>query len=215
MLKVAFLASGAGTNLQAVIDSCDRGETKARIGLVLSDHRDSGALVRAKKHGIEAHFVDPKGLARPDHEAKMLALIRESHCDLVALAGYMRILTPAFVRPLKGRLINIHPSLLPAFRGLDAQAKAHEYGVKITGCTTHFVEEDVDTGPIILQAAVPVLDGDTVETLRKRILEQEHVIYPLTIHLIAEGRVTVSGRKVTIKGFPADPSGRLVSSGGG
>jgi phosphoribosylglycinamide formyltransferase-1 len=214
MLKVAFLASGTGTNLQAVIDSCQRGETNAQVGLVLSDQRDAGALVRAKKHGIEARFVDPKGLSRPDHEAKMLALIKDARCDLVALAGYMRILTPAFVRPLKGKLINIHPSLLPAFKGLDAQAKAHEYGVKIAGCTTHFVEEDVDTGPIILQAAVPVLDGDTVETLRKRILAQEHVIYPLTIHLIAEGRVTISGRKVTIKDATADSKAQLLSAGG-
>lgn len=214
MLKVAVLASGSGTNLQAIIDACERGETKAEVALVLTDNRDAGALERARRHDIPAHFVDPKGKTRPEHEAEMLKLIGDAGSQLVCLAGFMRILTPAFVRPLKGRLVNVHPALLPAFRGLDAQAKAHEYGVKIAGCTTHFVDEDVDTGPIILQAAVPVADDDTVETLKKRILAQEHVIYPMTIRLIAEGRLEIRGRRVHVKGPRPDTGTSMLSIGG-
>ncbi|MFQ5828777.1 MAG: phosphoribosylglycinamide formyltransferase [Candidatus Methylomirabilia bacterium] len=199
-LRVGALASGRGSNLQAIIDAIERGQLAAQLIVVVSDRSDARALERARRHGIEAVFVDPKGY--PDREAFDRALIEvlAAHgVELVCLAGFMRILTPLFVHAYRDRIMNIHPALLPAFPGLHSQRQALAHGVKIAGCTVHFADEGVDSGPIILQAAVAVLDDDTEETLSARILEQEHRIYPRAIQLFAEGRLTVQGRRVVIR----------------
>jgi phosphoribosylglycinamide formyltransferase-1 len=199
-LRIGVLASGRGSNLQAIIDATESGRLDCRLAVVVSDREASQALERARRHGIEAVFLDPKGY--PDREAFDRAVrdLLETHrVELVCLAGYMRILSPAFVRALAGRIMNIHPALLPAFPGLHAQRQALEYGVKVAGGTVHFVEEGVDTGPIICQAAVPVRDDDTETTLAARILEEEHRLYPEAIRLFAEGRLRLVGRRVEIR----------------
>ena len=202
-LRIGVLASGRGSNLQAIIDAIEAGKLDCRLAVVVSDRGDARALERARKHGTEAVFLDPKGY--PDREAfdrAVLAVLAEHRVELVCLAGYMRVLTPAFVRALPGRIMNIHPALLPAFPGLHAQRQALEHGVKVAGATVHFVDDGVDTGPIILQAAVPVQDDDTVETLSTRILAEEHQIYPRAIQLFAEGRLHVAGRRISIRERP-------------
>ncbi|HWG92400.1 MAG TPA: phosphoribosylglycinamide formyltransferase [Candidatus Thermoplasmatota archaeon] len=209
-LRVGVLASGSGTNLQAILDACREGRVSAEVVLVLSNKPDAGALDRARRAGVPAEAVPSKGLTREAHEEELIARLDAHQVDLVCLAGYLRLLTPRFIGHYRGRLVNIHPALLPAFPGLDSQRQALEYGVKIAGCTTHFVTEDVDAGPIILQAAVPVLEGDTEETLKARILEQEHRIYPRTIQLIAEGRIRLEGRRV-LTGSPPPGSRALVN----
>jgi phosphoribosylglycinamide formyltransferase-1 len=168
--------------------------------VVISDRPEAQALDRARKHGAAAVFVDPKTYReREAFDRAVLAVLEEHRVELVCLAGFMRILSPAFVRAFAGRIMNIHPALLPAFPGLHAQRGALEHGVKMAGATVHFVDEGLDTGPIILQAAVPVLEDDTEETLSTRILEQEHQIYPRAIQLFAEGRLEIYGRKVHVK----------------
>ncbi|MBI4561240.1 MAG: phosphoribosylglycinamide formyltransferase [Candidatus Rokubacteria bacterium] len=199
-LRIGVLASGRGSNLQAIIDAIEVGKLAACLPVVISDRRDAQALERARKHGTEAVFVDPK--AHADREAfdrAVLAVLAEHGVELVCLAGFMRILTPVFVRAYPGRIMNIHPALLPTFPGLHAQRQALEHGVKVSGATVHFVDEGVDTGPIILQAAVPVHEDDTEETLAARILAEEHRIYPRAIQLFAEGRLEVRGRRVLIR----------------
>jgi phosphoribosylglycinamide formyltransferase-1 len=198
MLRLGVLASGSGTNLQAILDACAAKRIDAQVVLVLSDKAEAGALERARRTGVRAEFVDPKGKSREQLDEAMLAKLRETRVELVCLAGYMRILTPAFVRAFPDRVVNIHPALLPSFPGLHGQRQALEHGVKIAGCTTHLVDEQVDHGPILMQAAVPVLEDDTEDTLRERVLRQEHLIYAATIQLFAEGRVRVEGRRARI-----------------
>lgn len=196
-LRLGVLASGRGSNLQAIIDACEGGQIDAVIALVISDVAEAYALERGRRHGIEAAFIDPS-LCRTSEEfdAAVLDLLRKREVELVCLAGYMRLLSPPFVEAYNNRIMNIHPALLPAFPGLHAQCKALQYGLKFSGCTVHFVDEGVDTGPIIIQAVVPVLDDDTEEILSARILAYEHQIYPRAIQLFAEGRLEIRGRRV-------------------
>jgi len=201
-IRVGVLASGRGTNLQSIIDHSESGRIDADVVVVISDKRDAYALERARKHGIPAYFVDPKGKSREEHEREIDKILREHNVDLVVGAGYMRILSPWFIRRWYGKIINIHPALLPSFKGTDGQGDALRYGVKITGCTTHFMDEEVDHGPIILQAAVIVKDDDTRESLAERILRVEHQLLPRTIQLFAEGRLKIEGRRVKI--LPGD-----------
>ncbi len=197
MTKLAVLCSGRGTDLQSIIDAIQRGELNAEISIVLTDKPKVMALERAEKVGIKNLCVDRKKFAsRADFESELLKNLEG--VDLVVLAGFMRILSPEFVRRYEGRLMNIHPSLLPAFPGAHAHRDALNYGVKVSGCTVHFVDEGTDSGPIILQAAVEVHEDDTEETLSARILEQEHIIYPKAIKLFVEGRLKIVGRQVKI-----------------
>lgn len=192
MLKIGILASGRGTNMQAIIDSINRGELEAEVGVVISDRNEAGALKRAKKHKVKNYFLDPgRFKSRKEFEKELVGILEENQIGLVVLAGFMRILSPFFISHYRNRVINIHPSLLPSFPGLEAQKQALEYGVKISGCTVHFADEGMDTGPIILQESVPVMEDDTVETLSKRILEKEHRIYPRAIKLYSEGRLKI------------------------
>ena len=199
-LKLAVLASGRGSNLQAIIDAIENGKLNAALAVVISNKPEAAALARASKHGAPAVFLDPK--ATPDREAYdavILEHLRKHDVGLVALAGYMKIVTRVLIDAYPNRIMNIHPSLLPAFPGLKAQQQALDWGVKVSGCTVHFVEEGVDTGPIIRQATVPVLEGDTAESLETRILVEEHRIYTEAIRLFADGHLTVEGRRVRIK----------------
>lgn len=200
-IRLAILASGRGSNLQALIDASIAGRIDADVSVVISDVESAAALDRARRAGIAARYVDPgPKRARLSEEAEdtIIALVREFRVDLVCLAGFMRILGPKFVGSFRRRIMNIHPSLLPAFPGLKVQAKALEYGVKFSGATVHFVDEGVDTGPIIVQAVVPVMAGDTEQSLSERILMEEHRIYPEAVQLFAEGRLRIDGRVVNI-----------------
>ncbi|MCX5724088.1 MAG: phosphoribosylglycinamide formyltransferase [Nitrospirae bacterium] len=204
VLRVAVLASGRGSNLQAVIDAIEAGTVQAKIVAVISNKKDSPALERARLHGLPCFFVDPKPhVGQPDsresYDRELLSLLRQHEVELVLLAGYMKIVTRVLVEAFANRMMNIHPSLLPSFPGLDVQQKAIEWGCKLAGCTVHFVTEGVDEGPIILQAAVPILDDDTAGTLAARILVQEHKIYPRAVQLFAEGRLRVEGRRVFVE----------------
>jgi phosphoribosylglycinamide formyltransferase-1 len=209
-LRIAVLSSGRGSNLQAIIDAIEAGTVQAKIVAVISNKKEAPALERARRHGLSTLFVDPKPYAgRPDsreaYDRELLDVLRQYDVELVLLAGYMKIVTTALVEAFANRMMNIHPSLLPSFPGLDVQKKAIEWGCKLAGCTVHFVTEGVDEGPIILQAAVPILDDDTPDTLAARILEQEHKMYPRAVQLFAEGRLRVEGRRVFIKaGKPND-----------
>ncbi|SPP63167.1 phosphoribosylglycinamide formyltransferase [Nitrospira lenta] len=203
-LRVAVLASGRGSNLQAIIDSIEANLVQATIVAVVSNKKDAVALERARKHGLKDLFVDPKPFAgQPDsreaYDRALLAILQQHDVELVLLAGYMKIVTAVLVNAYANRMMNIHPSLLPSFPGLDVQKKAIEWGCKLAGCTVHFVTEGVDEGPIILQAAVPILDDDSPETLAARILVQEHKLYPRAVQLFAEGRLRVEGRRVFIE----------------
>jgi phosphoribosylglycinamide formyltransferase-1 len=214
-LRVAVLASGRGSNLQAVIDAIESGTVQAKIVAVISNKKEAPALERARRHGLSDLFVDPKPYAgRPDsreaYDRELLDVLRRHDVELVLLAGYMRIVTTVLVEAFANRMMNIHPSLLPSFPGLDVQRKAIEWGCKLAGCTVHFVTEGVDEGPIILQAAVPILDEDRPETLAARILEQEHKVYPRAVQLFAEGRLRVEGRRVFIEA--GKPQGGAVIS---
>ena len=182
-LKLAVLVSGRGSNLQAIIDGIERDGLAAEIAIILSNKSAAPALERARKHGIKSIFLDPKLYPdKPHYDRAMIDIIKNESVDLICLAGFMRILGKEFLQAFQGKIINIHPSLLPSFPGLEPQKQALEHGVKVSGCTVHFVNEIVDGGEIILQTAVPVLDKDTVETLSQRILEQEHILYPKAIH---------------------------------
>ena len=197
MTRLAVLCSGRGTDLQSIIDAIKAGSLNAEISIVLTDKPNVKALERAELAGIKNLCVDRKKFdSRAEFEAEILRQI--DGVDLVVLAGFMRILSPEFVRRYAGRLMNIHPSLLPAFPGAHAHRDVLAYGVKISGCTVHFVDEGTDSGPIILQAAVEVREDDTEETLSARVLEQEHIIYPRAIQLFVEGRLKIEGRHVRI-----------------
>ena len=198
--KLAVFVSGNGSNLQAIIDSIENNYLAAEISLVLSNVKDAYALERGKNHGLEVVFLDPKIYPnKANYEQKIIDLLLSKSIDLICLAGFMRILGKKFIETFSGKIINIHPSLLPAFPGLDVQKKALEHGAKFSGCTVHFVNEEVDGGPIILQSIVPIHDEDDIESLSKRILEQEHIIYPEAIRLIIEDSIKISGRRVLRK----------------
>jgi phosphoribosylglycinamide formyltransferase-1 len=199
VIRIGVLASGTGTNLQAIIDSAMAGRIPAEVRAVISDVPGAMALDRARRHGIAAVAIERKDFsANAEFERRILSALCEHGVELVCLAGYMRIVGPTLLREFEGRMINIHPALLPSFPGLHAQRQALEHGVKVAGCTVHFVDEETDHGPIICQAAVPVLEGDTHESLAERILAEEHRIYPEAIRLFAEGRLTIEGRRVRI-----------------
>jgi phosphoribosylglycinamide formyltransferase-1 len=202
-VRLGVLASGRGSNLQALIDAIESGTVQARIAVVISNKKDAQALERAQAHGVTDVFLDPKLYAgmvdkREAYDRGVLDILRKYEVDLVLLAGYMKIVTPVLIETYRNRMMNIHPSLLPSFPGLDGQKQALEWGVKVAGCTVHFVTEGVDEGPIILQAAVPVLERDSPETLAARILVEEHKLYPRAVQLYAEGRLHVEGRRVRI-----------------
>jgi phosphoribosylglycinamide formyltransferase-1 len=199
-LAVAVLCSGRGSNLQAILDACAAPGFPARVALVLSDRERAPALDRAQRAGVAARFVNPKDFGdRAAFEAALVAELERHGVELVCLAGFMRVLGPEFIRRFQGRIMNVHPSLLPAFPGLAAQRQALAYGVRVAGATVHFVDEGVDTGPIILQASVPVHPDDTEEALSARILHEEHRLYPQAIRLFAEGRLDVAGRRVSVR----------------
>ena len=196
--KLGVLCSGRGTDLQSIIDAIAAGQVPAEIAIVLTD-KEAYALERARKAGIEAVCVDRKQFdGREPFEKALIEKLEVAGVTLVVLAGFMRILTPYFVGHFAGRIMNIHPALLPSFPGAHAHRDVLAYGVKVSGCTVHFVDEGTDSGPIIMQAAVPVLDDDTEETLGARVLKEEHRIYPECIRLYCEGKLKVEGRKVTI-----------------
>ena len=198
-MNIAVLVSGRGSNLQAMIDSIENGYLKARISVVISDIENAYALGRAKKHGIEAVFVDPEKYSSKElYEKQVLAVLKKHNAELILLAGYMKILGKTLLSAYKNRILNIHPALLPAFPGLHAQKQAFEHGVKVAGCTVHFVDETLDGGAIILQRCIEVKEDDTDETLADRILEQEHKIYPEAVKLFVENRLRIEGRKVKI-----------------
>jgi phosphoribosylglycinamide formyltransferase-1 len=219
VIRLGVLASGGGTNLQALLDACRTGHVDAEVAVVLSNLPGAGALDRADRAGVATACLPSKGLTdRAGYDEALVARLRQARVDLVCLAGYMRLVTPAFLRAFgpsgtsRGcpRVVNIHPALLPAFPGLHAPRQALEAGVKVAGCTVHFVDEGTDTGPVIAQAAVPVLDGDTENTLAGRILEQEHRLYPQAVQWIAEGRLSLQGRQVRLDG--ATPPGERLRS---
>lgn len=198
--KLGVLVSGNGTNLQAIIDQIENGALTAKISLVISNVKDAFALERAEKSGIKTVFIDPKSFpGKEEYDQAMVDLLQAESVDLVCLAGFMRILRKNFIQAFAGKIINIHPSLLPAFPGLHPQQQALDHGVKFSGCTVHFVDEGVDSGPIILQSVVPVYDSDDAKELSRRILEQEHILYPRAIQLIIEDRLTLSARRITQK----------------
>lgn len=200
LLKLGVLISGNGSNLQSIIDHIEKGSLQAVIKIVISNNPDAYGLSRAKKHGIP--FVVLKNgnfKNKEDFDAELVKVLKDNGVELVILAGFMRIISPDFIKAFSGKIMNIHPALLPSFPGLHGQRQAVEYGVKFSGCTVHFVNEGVDTGPIIIQSAVPVLDDDTEDTLAARILKEEHRIYPQAIQLFADGKLEIKGRKVRIK----------------
>jgi phosphoribosylglycinamide formyltransferase 1 len=205
-LKVGVLVSGSGTNLQAILDAAAADDLGgARVVVVVSNRPDAYGLERARKAGVPAVVVDHKVFASRDlFEDALIGVLREHGVELVALAGFMRLLTPHFLRAFPERIVNIHPALLPSFPGTHAQQQAFDYGVRISGCTVHFVDEGTDSGPIIAQAAVPVLPGDDADALAARILQEEHRIYPHVLRLIAAGRVTRAGRHVLVPGAPTE-----------
>ncbi|MGV8077571.1 MAG: phosphoribosylglycinamide formyltransferase [Methanosarcina sp.] len=196
-VKIAVLVSGRGSNLQAIIDSIEKGYIgNAAIHVVISNKADAYALKRARNHGINAVFLDPSGYDRAEYDRAIVSILKQHDTSLLLLAGYFRLLGSEIIEAYRNRILNIHPSLLPAFKGLHAQKQAFEYGVKVAGCTVHFVDEGLDSGPIILQSCVPVISGDTEETLTERILEQEHIIYPEAVRLFVEGKLKIEGRNV-------------------
>jgi phosphoribosylglycinamide formyltransferase-1 len=201
-VKLGILVSGRGSNLQAIIDNIESGALSAELVVVISDQAEAYALERTRKHGIAAVHVSAKGYKdkREAYDSQLISELTQRGVELVCLAGFMRIITPALIKAFPNRILNIHPALLPAFPGLHVQKAALEHGVKFSGCTVHFVDQGMDTGPIIIQAAVPVLDDDTEDTLSARILKQEHKIYSRAIQLYAEGKLRIEGRRVLVSG---------------
>lgn len=196
-MKLGILISGRGSNMVALVEAVRGGRVPgAEVAVVLSDKAGAAGLGRAAEHGVETAVVERRGRTREEHEREIISALRARGVALVCLAGYMRLLSPCFVEEFRGRVLNIHPSLLPAFPGLDAQRQAVEHGVRVSGCTVHFVDETLDGGPIIVQRAVPVLDADTPETLAARILVEEHRAYPEAVRLVASGDYRVEGRRV-------------------
>ncbi|HEX8355096.1 MAG TPA: phosphoribosylglycinamide formyltransferase [Pyrinomonadaceae bacterium] len=200
-MDVGILISGRGSNMVALADAVAGGRVPgARVRIVVSDRPQAAGLGRARERGIETAVVERRGRTREEHEREVAAALRERGVELVCLAGYMRLLSPCFLGEFRGRVLNIHPSLLPAFPGLDAQRQAVEHGVRVSGCTVHFVDETLDGGPIITQRVVPVLDSDTPDALAARILREEHEAYPEALALVCSGRYEVEGRRVRREG---------------
>lgn len=203
MFRLGILISGRGSNMLAIADAVRDGRIPgAEIVVVISDHADALGLARAAERGFETRAIERRGRTRVEHDAEMIAALRERGVELVCLAGYMRLLSPQFIEAFRGRIVNIHPSLLPSFPGLDAQGQALRYGVKWTGCTVHFVDETLDGGPLIAQRIVPVRDDDTVETLSARILVEEHQLYAQALACLVRGDYEIAGRRVLQKPEP-------------
>jgi phosphoribosylglycinamide formyltransferase 1 len=203
--RIGVLLSGRGSNFEALAESVAAGRIpNAEIALVVSNREDAPGIERARDRGIAARVIPSKGLEREAYDKLVARALKEKNVDLVCLAGYMRLLSPYFVAAFPSRILNIHPSLLPAFPGLEAQRQALEHGAKFSGCTVHFVDENLDAGPIVLQACVPIEDRDTVETLSERILSEEHRIYSEAVRIVLEGRCRVENRRVLI----TPPEGR-------
>jgi len=198
MRRLGILISGRGSNFEAIADRVAGGQLEAEIAVVISNRADAPGLEAARRRGLNAVLIPSKGLDREVYDRFVVAELRRHGVELVCLAGFMRLLSAYFVREFPNRILNIHPSLLPAFSGLDAQHQALEHGVKVSGCTVHFVDEDLDAGPIIIQAAVPVLDDDTAEVLAARILRQEHRIYSEAIRIVLSGNYKIVGRRVIL-----------------
>ncbi len=199
-MVVSFLASGRGSNFKVVAEKIIEGYIPGKLGILIVDQENAGALEIARKFGMDAFYLDPRKYdGRISHEKEIITLLGRYKTDLVVAAGYMRVLTPYFVKTFHNRIINIHPALLPSFPGVHAQKQAFDYGVKVSGCTTHFIDEGTDSGPVILQASVPVLHDDTLDVLSSRILKEEHRILPESVKLYCEGKLRVNGRKVIIE----------------
>jgi phosphoribosylglycinamide formyltransferase-1 len=198
MKHLAILLSGRGSNFEAIAGNIERGALDAAIAVVISNRPESRGLQIARERGLNAIAIPSKGVDREAYDRRLIEELHKHPVDLICLAGYMRLLSASFIREFPNRILNIHPSLLPAFPGLDAQHQALEYGVKVSGCTVHFVDEYLDAGPILLQAAVPVQDADTEETLSARILQEEHRIYPEAIRIVLSGRYRIAGRRVVL-----------------
>jgi len=196
--KLGILLSGRGSNFQAIADNVASGKLNAEIAIVISNRADAGGIEIARKRGLQTAVILSKGRSREEHDREVIAALQKANVDLVILAGYMRLLSPEFVRAFPHRILNIHPSLLPAFPGLDAQQQALEYGAKITGCTVHFVDDQLDHGPIIVQRAVPVKEDDAVESLSARILREEHIAYSEAISRVLDGNCAIKGRCVKL-----------------
>ena len=196
MKRLGILLSGRGSNFEAIADNVAAGNIPAEIAIVISNRPETRGLEAARQRGLPALCIPSKGLDRDVYDGMLVAELKKHAVDLVCLAGYMRLLSAGFIREFPGRVLNIHPSLLPSFPGLDAQHQALEHGVKVTGCTVHFVDEYLDAGPILVQAAVQVLDGDTVESLSARILKEEHRIYSAAIRMVLGGTLRIEGRRV-------------------
>jgi phosphoribosylglycinamide formyltransferase 1 len=210
-LPIGVLISGAGTNLQAIIDAIEAKRLDAAIKIVISNKEDAYGLIRATNHAIPTLVSDHKAFPnREAYDQAVLDQLRAQGVELVVLAGFMRLLSPVFIKAYSNRIMNIHPALLPSFPGLHVQRRAVEYGVRFSGCTVHFVNEECDEGPIIIQAVVPVLSHDTEETLAARILKEEHRIYPRAIQLYAEDKLRVEGRRVIVDGIAEDEGGVLI-----
>jgi phosphoribosylglycinamide formyltransferase-1 len=210
-IPLGVLISGSGTNLQAIIDTIEAKQLDATIQLVFSNRADAYGLIRAQKHNIATAILDHQEFSsRESYDQAMIDVLRSYGVELVILAGFMRLLSPLFVKAYSNRIMNIHPALLPSFPGLHVQKKAVEYGVRFSGCTVHFVNEECDAGPIIIQAVVPVFPDDTEESLSARILKQEHRIYPRAIQLYSEGRLRIEGRKVLVDGLEKTESAVLI-----
>jgi phosphoribosylglycinamide formyltransferase-1 len=198
--RIGVLISGRGSNLQALIDAQRAGQLGGEIAVVISNVEAAAGLERARKVGVPAVFRDHRGKRREDYDQELLAILAEHAVDLVCLAGYMRLLSPRFIQAFAGRILNVHPSLLPAFPGLDAQRQALEHGAKVSGATVHLVDEGLDSGPIVVQEAVAVQDLDDAEALARRILEAEHRIYPRAVRILLSGRLRIEGRRVIVEG---------------
>ena len=196
MRNLGILLSGRGSNFEAIADNVASGKLDATIAVVISNRADAPGIESARRRELDALVIPSKGKVREDHDREMVAALEEHRVELICLAGYMRLLTPWFIQQFPNRILNIHPSLLPAFPGLDAQKQAFDYGVKVSGCTVHFVDAELDHGAIVLQKTVPVLDTDDDHTLAARILEQEHIAYSEAIQIVLKGYYTIVGRRV-------------------
>jgi phosphoribosylglycinamide formyltransferase 1 len=204
MKNLGILLSGRGSNFEAIADNVASGTLEANLAVVISNKADAPGIESAQRRGLKALVIPSKGVPREEHDRAMVAALQQHEVDLVCLAGYMRLLSPWFVAQFPNRILNIHPSLLPAFPGLDAQKQAFEYGVKVSGCTVHFVDADLDHGAIILQKTVPVLDSDDDHTLAARILEQEHIAYSEAIRIVLQSRYHIVGRRVVANRLPQE-----------
>jgi phosphoribosylglycinamide formyltransferase 1 len=197
--KIAILISGRGSNMLALMDAVETGSLSAQIALVISNRADAAGVELARQRGYQVMVLPHRGLTRAEHENQLIAALQAESIELICLAGYMRLFSPVFLRAFPNRILNIHPSLLPAFPGVDAQQKAIDYGVKFSGCTVHFVDEECDSGPIILQAVVPVFDDDSAESLSARILVEEHKLYPRAVELVLNNQWQIIERRVVGK----------------